>query len=48
VIGLRYGQVLENHERNPDRRSLTELEFEFAERRKMPILLYVMDYNKHP
>jgi len=48
VIGLRYGQVLENDEVNPDHRSLTELEFELAEQRGMPILLYVMDYNVHP
>ena len=47
VIGLRYGQVLEHDALNPARRSLTELEFELAERRGMPILLYVMD-NAHP
>lgn len=42
VVGLKYGQTPECPERNPDRLSITELEFNEAQRIGRPILLYVM------
>jgi hypothetical protein len=47
VIGFKYGQVPEDPARNPDRLSLTELEFNEALRLGRPILLFVMD-RRHP
>jgi tetratricopeptide (TPR) repeat protein len=43
VIGLRYGQTPECPRRNPDKLSITELEFNEAQRLGRPILLFLMD-----
>ena len=43
VVGLRYGQTPECPTRNPDNLSITELEFNEAQRLGRPILLFVMD-----
>jgi hypothetical protein len=42
VISFRYGQIPEDHERNPERLSLTELEFREARRLGRPILIFIM------
>lgn len=42
VIGLKYGQTPEDAGRNPDRLSITELEFNEAQRLGRPILLFIM------
>jgi tetratricopeptide (TPR) repeat protein len=47
IIGRKYGQTPICPERNPDRLSVTELEFNEAMRLKRPILLFIMD-KKHP
>lgn len=47
VISLKYGQTPECLERNPGQLSITELEFNEAQRLGRPILLYVMD-DDHP
>ncbi|MFN7939039.1 MAG: DUF4062 domain-containing protein, partial [Bryobacteraceae bacterium] len=47
VIGRRYGQTPEDAVRNPKRVSVTELEFDEAQRRKVPVLLFVMGPD-HP
>ncbi len=47
IIGRKYGQTPICRERNPNRLSVTELEFNEAMRLKRPILLFVMD-KKHP
>lgn len=47
VISLKYGQTPECPERNPSRLSITELEFNEAQRLERPILLFIMDDN-HP
>jgi Tfp pilus assembly protein PilF len=47
VISLKYGQTPFDSERNPDRLSITELEFNEATRLKRPIILFVMG-DKHP
>jgi tetratricopeptide (TPR) repeat protein len=43
VISLKYGQTPYEPDRNPDRRSITELEFNEATRLGRPIVLFVMD-----
>ncbi len=43
LIGLRYGQTPECPDRNPDKLSITELEFNEAQRLGRPILLFLMD-----
>ena len=43
VIGQRYGQTPECGRRNPDNLSITELEFNEAQRLGRPILLFLMD-----
>lgn len=43
VISLKYGQTPECPTRNPDQLSITELEFNEAQRLGRPILLYIMD-----
>lgn len=50
IIGHRYGQVPECPTRNPDRLSITELEFDEAQRLERPILLFVMsdDHRVRP
>lgn len=47
VISHRYGQILVDPERNPDRLSLTELEFNEAARLGRRILLFIMS-DEHP
>ncbi len=47
VISHRYGQVPEDPEQNPRGLSLTELEFEEAERLERPVLLFIMGPD-HP
>ncbi|MEO0447969.1 MAG: DUF4062 domain-containing protein, partial [Verrucomicrobiota bacterium] len=42
VIGLKYGQIPQCSERNPNQLSITELEFHEAQRCKRPILLFIM------
>jgi hypothetical protein len=50
IISHRYGQVPECPTRNPDRLSITELEFDEAQRLERPILLFVMgdDHRVRP
>jgi hypothetical protein len=47
VISRKYGQTPADPKRNPDKISLTELEFDEAQRLGRPILLFVMDAG-HP
>lgn len=47
VISLKYGQTPECPTRNPDKLSITELEFNEAQRLGRPILLFIMG-DKHP
>lgn len=47
VIGHKYGQTPVDPARNPERLSITELEFNEADRLEKPILLFVMGEN-HP
>ena len=47
VISLKYGQTPFDPQRNPDRLSITELEFNEAMRLGRPILLFIMGEN-HP
>ena len=47
VISHKYGQIPECSDRNPDRLSLTELEFNKARQLERPILLFIMGDN-HP
>lgn len=47
VIGLKYGQTPQCPERNPDQLSITELEFNEAQRLDRPILLFIMG-DDHP
>jgi hypothetical protein len=42
LISYRYGQAPEDADRNPDRLSLTELEFRRALDRKIPICMFIM------
>ncbi len=42
VISRKYGQIPECGERNPNKLSLTELEFKEARRLDRPILLFIM------
>ena len=42
VISLKYGQIPECPKRNPNQLSITELEFNEAQRLERPILLYIM------
>ncbi|MEO5960842.1 MAG: DUF4062 domain-containing protein, partial [Opitutaceae bacterium] len=46
VISLKYGQTPECGTRNPDKLSITELEFNEAQRLNRPILLFIMG-GKH-
>src|SRR5579871_5436900 len=47
LISHKYGQIPECPERNPDRLSLTELEFNEAQKLKRPTLLFIMG-DEHP
>jgi hypothetical protein len=47
VISRKYGQIPESSVRNPDRLSITELEFNEAMRLQRPILLFIMA-DSHP
>jgi hypothetical protein len=47
VISLKYGQTPECPTRNPDQLSITELEFNEAQRLQRPILLFIMG-DDHP
>lgn len=47
VFGFRYGYRPDDPERNPERRSITELEYRRAVERGIPILIFLMD-DKHP
>lgn len=46
-LATNYGQTPISPERNPDQLSITELEFNEAQRLKRPILLFIMG-DKHP
>lgn len=46
LISYRYGQAPEDADRNPDRLSLTELEFRRALDRKIPICMFIM-HDEH-
>ncbi len=46
-ISLKYGQTPSCQIRNPDQLSITELEFNEAQKLELPILLYIMD-DEHP
>jgi hypothetical protein len=45
IISMRYGQIPECAKRNPDKLSITELEFNEATRLGRPILLFLMGEN---
>ena len=45
VLGHKYGQIPDCPERNPNRLSLSELEFNEARRLKRPILLFIMGHQ---
>lgn len=47
LIGFKYGQIPPCPKRNPENRSITELEFDEALRLKRPILLFLIG-RKHP
>jgi hypothetical protein len=47
LISYRHGQTPEDRERNPDKLSLTELEFHRAVERKIPICTFIM-HGDHP
>lgn len=47
LISYRYGQALEDADRNPDKLSLTELEFRRAVERRIPICMFIMG-GEHP
>lgn len=47
VISYKYGQIPESPERNPNRLSLTELEFNEAQRLERPVLLFIMGDNHY-
>lgn len=47
IFGLRYGFVPEDPIRNPDRLSITELEYRQAMKRGIPILSFIMS-DEHP
>lgn len=47
IIGHKYGLVPESPERNPNRLSLTELEFKEAQRLGRPMLIFIMG-DDHP
>ena len=47
VISLKYGQTPACPDRNPSQLSITELEFNEAQRLERPILLFIMG-DKHP
>jgi tetratricopeptide (TPR) repeat protein len=42
LVGYRYGQVIDCETRNPNKLSLTELEFRRAVARKIPICMFIM------
>ena len=42
IIGARYGNIPDSAERNPERLSLTELEFREARQLSRPVLLFIM------
>jgi hypothetical protein len=46
VIGLRYGYRPEDAVRNPDRKSITHLEFEAARRKSIPCFLFLKSENE--
>ncbi|HJQ23587.1 MAG TPA: DUF4062 domain-containing protein [Blastocatellia bacterium] len=50
LISHKYGQIPKSPERNPKRLSLTELEFDEAQRIKRPVLLFIMgdDHDVKP
>jgi hypothetical protein len=45
LISYRYGQMPECQVRNPDKLSLTELEFRRAQKRELPICMFIMHEN---
>lgn len=47
IIGMRYGYVPDDPMQNPNKLSITELEYRRALERNIPILIYMMD-KKHP
>jgi hypothetical protein len=47
LISYRYGQAPEDADRNPDKLSLTELEFRRAIERRIPICMFIMG-GEHP
>src|SRR5262245_5914698 len=47
IIGMRYGFIPDDPARNPNRLSITELEYRRALERSIPILIFIMD-KAHP
>lgn len=47
IIGYRYGQSPESEDRNPRKLSITELEYNEARKRKLPVCMFVMS-DEHP
>ena len=48
VISRKYGQTPECPTRNPDKRSITELEFDEATKQGLPVLLFIMSEKYQP
>jgi hypothetical protein len=47
LVSQKYGQTPEDTDRNPDKLSITELEFNEAQRLNRPILLFIMGDDHH-
>ena len=47
IFALRYGYVPEDDRRNPDGLSITELEYRYAMKRGIPVLIFIM-HEDHP
>ena len=45
ISNYRYGQVIDDRDLNPEGLSVTELEFRHAEKRGLPLCIYLMDEN---
>src|SRR4051794_21098709 len=48
VLGLRYGYIPSDRAANPDKLSITELEYRQAELHKLPRLVFVKDEDSIP
>src|SRR5690242_6174980 len=47
IIGMRYGYIPDDPKRNPNRLSITEMEYRRALERGIPVLVYLM-HDDHP